>query len=134
MSILFLKGLERADDGHLKIPRSAVVWEWFFTLDAYNALSEPVRESLKAFLSAHGIEPTAFLDGNCLTVFMREHALMWLYTWRAVGNDARQAPMCPHCPSCIKQEEVLTPVVTALPAIHNADMPTHVTVPDRDDG
>lgn len=98
-------------------PREDIVWQWDFRRDRYDVMSEPEQQLMTDFLKAHGIDPMAFLEGNSLRVVARGNGTLWLDTWRAVGNDARTAPACPHCPGCVKRERVVTQLAGPVPLV-----------------
>lgn len=78
------------------------------------------QKAISGFLTAHGIDPLAFMLGNTIYVRQRNDGSLWLDTWRAVGNNANTAPLCPHCPACIKQERVEVPLAAPVPRIESA--------------
>lgn len=113
------------------IKRSNVLYQWDLAPGRYEEMTPAQRQRMEDFLAAHGISPHRFMEGNYLAVRVRCDGSLWLYTWRMVepgpGEDC--APRCPHCPNCVKQEEVVTPLVAPIPASCGGYIADYVTVP-----
>lgn len=106
-----------------------VVYQWDFRPNAYRDASAEEQRLLADFLRAHDIEPMAFVEGNSLCVVVRADGSQWLSTWRAVGNNIMEAPVCPHCPTCVKQERVEVPLTAAPPIVRGAFVSNSAVVP-----
>ena len=83
------------------------------TTDEQNKDPEQQAQIMR-FLRAHGIDPELVLvgNGNALDVIQTADYRLWLRAWRATDKSMVD---CPHCPGCIKQEQVIVPLVAAPP-------------------
>ncbi|MER7169151.1 hypothetical protein ABT336_24205 [Micromonospora sp. NPDC000207] len=70
------------------------------------------EDALLGFIAAHGIAPKTVVIGNEVSVRVRCDGSLWLHVWRAVSEEF---PLCPHCPSCLKQEPLVVPLVAQVP-------------------
>lgn len=113
--------------GHMIAPHDRIVYRLTFN-DRTKVTTAQERAGLE-MLWRHGIgapadddkpERHAFLDGCGLTVFRHDDGSLWMLAWRAAGNDAVNAPLCPTCPACLRTEQILVPATGPFPLIPDA--------------
>ncbi|MEU5934445.1 hypothetical protein [Micromonospora sp. NPDC047187] len=112
--------------GDPRVPGSAamtLVYQW--DSGRYFELPAEQRQAVDAFVRAHGIHPNTVLVGNALRVRQESDGRARLHTWRAVRDDNGRAQVCPHCPACLKQEEI--EVDLAVPVL---DLPGAYLLPE----
>lgn len=83
-------------------------------------LPEAEAALVSLFLTAHNVSPMAFMAGNTIYVYERPDGTRYVLLWRALGNDAREAPACPHCPCCVQQELVEATLGAPVPVVGDA--------------
>lgn len=101
-------------------PPGIMVYEFWAETD--DGGEGPHSGPFRAFLERHGIglAGPSFINGNPLRVLKQPDGTFWVDAWRAVGDDGREAPLCPHCPACVQQERIWVPLNGQVPLMPGA--------------
>ncbi len=99
------------------------VYHYDYTAKSYDGLTPKQKAAMLDFLEAHGIGFGQFIEGSSLIVRVRCDGQLWLHAWRAVkakmkpeyGEPQMDYLYCPHCPHCVLQERIVTPLVRPVP-------------------